>query len=68
MNVTIVITDGRIKSIVGEENLSQVRKLLMLRTVVEKEIHDLEKTREMKEVTKQTNLIDAINEIEKDNN
>lgn len=68
MNVTIVITDGRIKSIVGEENLSEVRKLLMLRTVIEKEIHDLEKTREIKEVKKQTNLIDAINEIENNTN
>jgi hypothetical protein len=67
MNVTIVITDGKIKSIIGEENLSEVRKLLLLRTVVDKEIYDLEKRREIKESTKQTNIIDVINEVEKDN-
>lgn len=68
MNATIIIADGQIKSIVGEEKLSEIRKLLLLRNVVEKTINDFERKVTNAVSPKQTNIIDVINEIENESN
>lgn len=65
MNATITIENGAIKSIDGENNLSDIQKLLLLRKVVDKELDTYEKTVEKKEYSKQIDLIDQIEEQER---